>query len=372
MSDFVDELEEIVQDLHRYIQRASRPDVSEPLSALEEAAHEVGKAWSGSWIGYQSRIYYKDLTPPPPGNHFSSEWGFISARMGTRGDWEEWNPDKVKERIHNRAGNPDLVPIEAIAAHGRELAEDSRDKIISILEVRNSHRQDPFLSRLLEDARNAHVVTTGELIDHLKPGQYMSRDTLAMTQGLVTPPHIEVVVRVAALRSSAEICSKLLKIAQRAVSHLERLARQDVREQRVGTNVFIGHGRSAIWRDLKDFIQDRLHLPWDEFNRIPVAGITNIARLSEMLDAAAFAFILMTAEDEQSDGTVRARMNVIHEAGLFQGQLGFTKAIILLEEGCEEFSNIHGLGQIRFPSGNISATFEEIRQVLEREGILES
>jgi predicted nucleotide-binding protein len=66
---------------------------------------------------------------------------------------------------------------------------------------------------------------------------------------------------------------------------------------------------------------------------------------------------------------MNARLNVIHEAGLFQGRLGFQKAIILLEEGCEEFSNIHGLGQIRFPDGNISAKFEEIRKVLEREGI---
>ena len=140
---------------------------------------------------------------------------------------------------------------------------------------------------------------------------------------------------------------------------------------RIGTNVFIGHGRSAVWRDLKDFIQDRLRLPWDEFNRVPVAGITNIARLSEMLDSAAYAFVVMTAEDDLADGTTQARMNVIHEVGLFQGRLGFTKAIVLLEEGCQEFSNIQGLGQIRFPKGNIAAKFEEIRLVLEREGVIE-
>jgi predicted nucleotide-binding protein len=66
----------------------------------------------------------------------------------------------------------------------------------------------------------------------------------------------------------------------------------------------------------------------------------------------------MTAEDEQADGTVHARQNVVHEAGLFQGRLGFKKAIILLEGGCEEFSNIEGLGQIRFPKGKIDAAFE--------------
>jgi predicted nucleotide-binding protein len=80
----------------------------------------------------------------------------------------------------------------------------------------------------------------------------------------------------------------------------------------------------------------------------------------------------MTGEDELADGKIHARMNVVHEAGLFQGRLGFTKAIILLEEGCEEFSNVQGLGQIRFPRGNIRAAFEEIRQVLEREGLVDA
>jgi len=140
----------------------------------------------------------------------------------------------------------------------------------------------------------------------------------------------------------------------------------------VGTNVFIGHGRSLVWRELKDFLEDRLGLSVDEFNRVPVAGIATSTRLSEMLDAAAFAFLVMTAEDEQTDGTMRARENVIHEVGLFQGRLGFARAIVLVEDGCGEFSNIHGLGQIRFPTANIAAKFEDIRAVLEREGVIKS
>jgi hypothetical protein len=137
-----------------------------------------------------------------------------------------------------------------------------------------------------------------------------------------------------------------------------------------GEKVFIGHGRSPVWRELKDFLESRLHLATDEFNRIPTAGIATPNRLEEMLGVAAFAFLIMTAEDEQPDGKLTARMNVIHEVGLFQGRLDFEKAIVLLEDGCEQFSNIHGLGQIRFQKGNISAKFEEIRQVLERENVV--
>jgi predicted nucleotide-binding protein len=173
-----------------------------------------------------------------------------------------------------------------------------------------------------------------------------------------------------AIQHTIDSASTLGNIARKAGSHLSRKRRQRRKADIVGTNVFIGHGGSHDWRDLKDFIQDRLSLPWDEFNRVPVAGVTNIQRLSEMLDSAAIAFMVMTGEDEQKDGKLRARMNVIHEAGLFQGRLGFTRAIVLLEEGREEFSNIEGLGQIRFPKGNMKAAFEEIRRVLEREGIV--
>jgi predicted nucleotide-binding protein len=102
-----------------------------------------------------------------------------------------------------------------------------------------------------------------------------------------------------------------------------------------------------------------------------VAGVTNQARLGEMLEGAGIAFLVATAEDEQEDGTMVARQNVVHEAGLFQGRLGLTRAIVLLEDGCEEFSNIQGLGQIRFPEERIDATFEEVRRVLERENFIE-
>ena len=103
-----------------------------------------------------------------------------------------------------------------------------------------------------------------------------------------------------------------------------------------GGKIFIGHGHSAVWRDLKDFLHDRLKLNWVEFNRDPVAGLSTKERLEQMLNQSAFAFLVMTAEDEYNDGTRHARENVIHEAGLFQGRLGFERAIILLEEGCAE------------------------------------
>ena len=199
----------------------------------------------------------------------------------------------------------------------------------------------------------------------------MSRDSVAIQAGLQTPPHFSVLAEVHAIQSPFIACEELAKINRKAASHLQNIEKYKSKSERIGINVFIGHGKSQIWKELKDFIQDRMRLPWDEFNRVPVAGVTNIARLSQMLDEASIAFLIMTAEDEQADGKQHARQNVIHEAGLFQGRLGFERAIILLEDGCEEFSNVQGLGQIRFPKGNVSAIFEDIRRVLEREKLVD-
>ena len=141
-------------------------------------------------------------------------------------------------------------------------------------------------------------------------------------------------------------------------------------EARGRPRVFIGHGRCLVWRELKDFLQDRLTLDWEEFNRESVAGVSTTHRLQSILNAVNFAFLVFTAEDEQPDGTSRARENVVHEAGLFQGKLGFERAIVLLEQGCATFSNIAGLTFIEFHKGKIGTCFEEVRRVLEREKLI--
>jgi predicted nucleotide-binding protein len=130
-----------------------------------------------------------------------------------------------------------------------------------------------------------------------------------------------------------------------------------------------------------------LHLEYEEFNRVPSAGFATKERLTDMLEQCGFALLVLTGEDiryerrRQRFGFVRrlfsghrvhARENVVHEVGLFQGRLGWRRAIPLLEAGCEKFSNIVGEGHIPFDKGNIKSCFAEIRRVLEREGILDA
>jgi hypothetical protein len=131
--------------------------------------------------------------------------------------------------------------------------------------------------------------------------------------------------------------------------------------------VFIGHGRDDQWRELKDHLTDMHGYPVEAYETGSRAGHAIRDVLEDMLDASSFALLVMTAEDETVDGGLRARQNVVHEAGLFQGKLGFSRAIMLLEEGAEEFSNIQGIQQIRFSDGNIREVFGDVLAALKRE-----
>lgn len=135
----------------------------------------------------------------------------------------------------------------------------------------------------------------------------------------------------------------------------------------VKPSIFIGHGRSNQWRDLKDHLSDKHDYSIVTYETGARTGHTIRDILDEMITKSSFAILVMTGEDESIDGKLNARPNVIHEAGLFQGRLGFSRAIVLLEEGTEIFSNLDGIQQIRYSKDNIKETFGEVLATLKRE-----
>jgi Predicted nucleotide-binding protein containing TIR -like domain len=131
--------------------------------------------------------------------------------------------------------------------------------------------------------------------------------------------------------------------------------------------VFLGHGRDQQWRDLKDHLHEVHGYEVAAYEVGARAGHVIRDILEEMLEKSSFAILVMTGEDETSDGKLRARQNVIHETGLFQGKLGFSRAIVLVEEGVEDYSNLQGIQGVRFSKGNIRETYGEVLGTLRRE-----
>ena len=85
-------------------------------------------------------------------------------------------------------------------------------------------------------------------------------------------------------------------------------------------NIFIGHGRSNVWRDLKDHLQDNHgYIVFYEIGARAEHAIREI--LEDMLNESAIALLVMTGEDEMKDNKLLPWLSVVHELRLFQGHL---------------------------------------------------
>lgn len=135
-----------------------------------------------------------------------------------------------------------------------------------------------------------------------------------------------------------------------------------------GPRIFLGHGGDPQWRELYMYLTTSLGFKVEEFGSQPRAGFTAKEVLESALLENNFAILVMTGEDVAED-ELRARQNVVHEIGLFQGRYGFTRAIVVHEIGVEQFSNMAGVQDIRFPPTMIKAAFAEVADTIRREFI---
>jgi hypothetical protein len=85
-------------------------------------------------------------------------------------------------------------------------------------------------------------------------------------------------------------------------------------------------------------------------------GKTLIEKFEDEAEKAAFAVVLLTADDEggaKADGAhrPRGRQNVIFELGFFYAKLGRNRVAVLIDEGVEEPSDLRGLVYIPIDPG---------------------
>lgn len=137
-----------------------------------------------------------------------------------------------------------------------------------------------------------------------------------------------------------------------------------------GSSVFLGHGRNALWAKVQMFLEKDLGLRVEVWEAESREGKHTIEVLRQLMQRSGFAVLILTGEDITAEGEHRARQNVIHEIGLFQGRLGFEKVALLEQEGIEGWTNLLGLETIRFRGEDVESTFYRLQKMLEREGTL--
>ncbi|MCX5824671.1 MAG: nucleotide-binding protein [Deltaproteobacteria bacterium] len=129
-------------------------------------------------------------------------------------------------------------------------------------------------------------------------------------------------------------------------------------------SVFISHGSSNDWREVQAYVEKDLQIKILELAQEPNRGRTILQKLAEESNRCSYAVIVMTGDDDVGREKPRARENVMHEIGYFQGKYGLRRICLLYEEGTSIPSNIHGLLYIPFPKGLVRATFGALAREL--------
>ncbi len=143
-----------------------------------------------------------------------------------------------------------------------------------------------------------------------------------------------------------------------------QLSANESKEIKRPNRIFISHGSSKDWMQIQNYIEKDLKIDTLELAQEPNKGRTVLQKLNEESDKCSYCVVVMTGDDLISEGEVRARENVMHEIGFFQGKYGLDKVCLLYEEGTNIPSNIHGLVYIPFPKNIIDAVFGSLSREL--------
>jgi predicted nucleotide-binding protein len=104
---------------------------------------------------------------------------------------------------------------------------------------------------------------------------------------------------------------------------------------------------------ISEYVEKDLNLHPILFDREGILGKGILENIEDLTEQCSKAIIILTKDDEQKSGAIRARQNVIHELGYCQGKYGREKVAVLIERGTEIPSNIRGEFFVEFDKDNL-------------------
>lgn len=215
----------IADGLRRLAERGRRPDFQAGLERIENAVGIAERAWSRSWLGYHANVYYSGLRTPPEGVRFDPDRGLTHTFTGqATSAWQEHDPDSVVAGILEHAGIVDIGPARSLASDARRKLETARSRALTVIGTRTP--PDAVLAGLASDIAGLRIPTRDEIVEAFMPEEDVTtRDAVAATSGICTPPHKALLADVTAARTSLAALDELVTLLQKAGARFGQLDR---------------------------------------------------------------------------------------------------------------------------------------------------
>lgn len=193
-------------------------DLQRTSEKLGKATQETGESWSGSALGYHSELHFGDFQKPPLNATFSPEWGGMN---GLPNGGRARTNDEVRAHIEKLAA-AEFSKLEQDTAAVLTKAKVLQSEIateISSLHTKASLDPEKKLLVQVED------FTWGRTINdymhaNLNTG-FMSRDRLAISQGVRVPAHLYYAAVAFESDSQCEAIREFLALSTRLLRQIE-------------------------------------------------------------------------------------------------------------------------------------------------------
>jgi predicted nucleotide-binding protein len=226
-------------------------------------------------------------------------------------------------------------------------------------------KSEPDPSR--DGDENEHVILRAINDIGADAGVFTPSEILAEATGIPVQDvkdHLELLAEQGKVKFVVTSTGSAAYMQPRGRLYLKEVAMAKKQSKSAPRRIFISHGKSGDWREVQDYVQREVGIETLELAQEPFLGRTILQKLDDESNKCGYAVIIMTGDDPHGD-ELRARENVIHEIGFFQGRYGLDRVCLLYEQGVNIPSNIHGLGYVQFPTGLVKAGFADLRREIE-------
>lgn len=212
----------IAESLRQYLGRKETTGTLGALERIEAAVELMEEAWSGSWLGYHANTYFNGLKTPPKSEQFSQAYGLTDTFTGQRTSvWTEFDSETVIASICEHAGIDDLEPVRTLHDEACHQFEVRKSHALSI--IRRREQTDAVLEQLGLDVGKLEIPSREETLETLMPkGKLVTRDAVAATAGICTPPHKAILVEVIVTRQALATLENLADLLQAAGTQLSQ------------------------------------------------------------------------------------------------------------------------------------------------------
>lgn len=213
-------------------------EIKNELQKLTEATNTIAQTWSGSWMGYHSKLYYENFRKPTRQEMFDIEWGGAGMH-GIAPEWREREDCEVINHIEAYCGLKliDLLPpIEETIKIANELKEMISTELILIENDEKFSKENEIISDL---EKQKWGVSEIDVILIKRPKSAMTRDSIAACQGLKTPPHIAYEAKLISNLSKIAILEEFIAKTSRLIRQIE--IKMMIKSKLTGTSSAISH-----------------------------------------------------------------------------------------------------------------------------------